>query len=100
MPSPTPRPFRSPARHGRAVRRARPALERLEGGLAPAGPDLCWGRQFGTANLDGVGGVAVAPDRVYVVGNTYGTLGAASAGGQDAYLRKYDLDGNALWTRQ
>jgi hypothetical protein len=36
-----------------------------------------------------------------VVGQTEGTLpGQHSAGGWDAFIRKYDLSGNELWTRQ
>jgi uncharacterized protein (TIGR03437 family) len=38
---------------------------------------------------------------VYVVGTTYGTLpGQTNAGGEDAFVRKYDWSGNELWTRQ
>ena len=45
--------------------------------------------------------VAVAASGVYVAGTTSGTLpGQASTGGQDAFVRKYDFDGNVLWTRQ
>jgi hypothetical protein len=61
-----------------------------------------WTRQFGSpgedlaysAAVDGVG-------HVYVTGLTAGTLpGQVSAGGVDAYVRKYDRDGNVVWTRQ
>jgi hypothetical protein len=47
---------------------------------------------------------AVAVDQAgdaYVVGETHGTLpGQSSAGGYDAFVRKYDPAGNELWTRQ
>jgi hypothetical protein len=60
-----------------------------------------WTRQFGTPNLDEALGVAVDATGVYVAGDTDGTLpGQASAGGSDAFVRKYDATGNELWTRQ
>ena len=38
---------------------------------------------------------------VYVAGVTYGTLpGQTNSGNYDAFVRKYDADGNELWTRQ
>jgi autotransporter-associated beta strand protein len=59
-----------------------------------------WTRQFGTSGA-AVAGVAVDASGVYVVGDTRGTLpGQTSAGGQDAFVRRYDADGNELWTRQ
>lgn len=60
-----------------------------------------WTRQFGTARADDALGVAVDSSGVYVAGRTEGTLpGQTSAGGFDAFVRKYDLNGNELWTRQ
>lgn len=60
-----------------------------------------WTRQFGTAARDGVFGMAAASDGVYVVGETTGALpGQTNAGLEDFYIRKYDFDGNELWTRQ
>ena len=64
-----------------------------------AGNEL-WTRQFGTASDERANGVAVDASGVYVAGYTYGTLNSASVGGSDAFLRKYDLNGNELWTRQ
>jgi hypothetical protein len=67
----------------------------------PAGGEV-WTRQFGGGGGEGAWGVAV-DDRgaAYVVGSTGGALpGQASAGGFDAFVRKYDPDGHALWTRQ
>lgn len=60
-----------------------------------------WARQFGTAGIDtGIGVVTDGTD-VYIVGYTEGTLsGETSSGGRDAYIRKYDTDGNILWTEQ
>lgn len=60
-----------------------------------------WTRQFGTSNYDGAGDVSVdGLGNVYVSGWTDGVLGAASAGGTDLYIRKYDMAGNHQWTRQ
>ena len=59
-------------------------------------------QRFGTGADDGANAVAVA-DRgnVYVGGVTSGSLsGQSNVGGRDAYLRKYDADGNEVWTRQ
>lgn len=67
--------------------------------------DIIWTRQFGTAGNDFVGliggGIAVGGEGVYVGGFTNGTFpGQTSAGGFDAFLRKYDIDGTELWTHQ
>jgi len=60
-----------------------------------------WTRQFGTSEEDEVRGVAVNPSGVFVAGYTRGTLpGKTSAGGADAFLRKYDMYGGLKWTRQ
>ena len=65
-----------------------------------AGTEL-WTRQFGTSRLDGARGVSVDSSGVYVAGFTNGTLpGQSSAGNHDAFVRKYDLAGNEVWTRQ
>jgi len=59
--------------------------------------------QFGTSESDFAGGVAIdGAGNVYVVGNIQqGALpGQTSLGDADAYLRKYDGQGNELWTRQ
>lgn len=59
-----------------------------------------WTSRFGVpAGLRA--GVAVDVTGVYVSGTTAGTLpGQASPGGWDAFVRKYDTQGNELWTRQ
>ncbi|MBI4302836.1 MAG: SBBP repeat-containing protein, partial [Chloroflexi bacterium] len=60
-----------------------------------------WTRQFGTARGEIAYGVAEDPTGFYVAGETYGTFpGQASAGEGDAFVRKYDLSGNEIWTRQ
>lgn len=63
--------------------------------------NVVWTRLVGTAGFDT--GYAVAQDStgVYLAGSTDGTLpGSAASGSLDAFVRKYDINGNALWTRQ
>jgi hypothetical protein len=79
----------------------------LLNGLGPASPATAsepggWVRQFGTPGLDEAKSVAVDPTGAsYVVGETFGTLpGQHSAGGLDAFVRKYDPSGTEVWTRQ
>ncbi|MCH8270364.1 MAG: SBBP repeat-containing protein, partial [Planctomycetes bacterium] len=61
-----------------------------------------WIRQFGTNRQDRAR--ALAPDGaggVFVAGETNGSLGGPFAGGlRDAFLARYDADGNRLWIRQ
>ncbi len=60
-----------------------------------------WTHQFGTSRWDVARAVATDASGVYVAGWTLGTLpDQASAGGLDAFLRKYDADGTEGWTRQ
>lgn len=62
---------------------------------------VMWTKQFGTATEDGVAAVCVDPSGVYVAGCTDGVLpGQTSAGGYDAFLRKYDSSGTEVWTSQ
>jgi hypothetical protein len=61
-----------------------------------------WTRQFGTS--EGISADGVSADSsggVYVVGVADGTLpGQTSEGESDAYIRKYNSDGDEEWTRQ
>ncbi len=60
-----------------------------------------WTRQFGTAVFDAAMSVVGTASAVFVSGVTEGALpGQTSAGGQDAFLRRYDLSGSEVWTRQ
>jgi hypothetical protein len=62
---------------------------------------VLWTRQFGSIDIDWASGVAVdASGNVLVVGATYGSLAGGNAGEEDAFVRKYDPNGNELWTRQ
>ncbi|MBI2688114.1 MAG: SBBP repeat-containing protein [Acidobacteria bacterium] len=62
--------------------------------------NVLWSRQFGTADEDVARGVAADASGVYAVGDTRGGLQGANAGGSDIFVRKYDPNGNVLWTRQ
>lgn len=62
-----------------------------------------WTRQFGTNSLDEATAAAVDATGLYVAGFTAGALPgqtSGSLGQDDAFVRKYDLNGNELWTRQ
>jgi Beta-propeller repeat len=62
---------------------------------------LDWARQIGTSESDGAGGVAVdAEGNVYVTGSTYGSLGGPITGVENAFVTKFDPQGNLLWARQ
>jgi beta-propeller repeat-containing protein len=67
----------------------------------PTGGEL-WTRQFGSFERDFARAVAAdQAGNTYVVGETWGTMpGSASAGGYDAFVRKYDPAGSEIWTRQ
>jgi hypothetical protein len=64
--------------------------------------NVVWLRQFGTGADDtGFSGSLDAAGNLFVTGSTAGAWPrAVSAGGLDGYVRKYDPDGNELWTRQ
>lgn len=56
---------------------------------------------FGSEENEGVADVASHPSGVYVAGTTAGTLpGQTSAGDSDAFIKKFDHDGNEIWTVQ
>jgi hypothetical protein len=60
-----------------------------------------WSHGFGTAAVDRATAIAVNASGVYVAGATQGTLrGLTGAGDADGFLRKYDVDGAEIWTRQ
>jgi hypothetical protein len=66
-----------------------------------AGGNEVWTRQFGSATTDEARGIAVDASGIYVAGSAEGALpGQSSAGGFDAFVRKYDVSGTELWTRQ
>ena len=61
-----------------------------------------WARQFGSTDFDFTHAVALdAAGNPYVVGWTWGALPRQThSGASDVFLRKYDSEGNVLWTRQ
>lgn len=63
--------------------------------------NLLWGRQIGTVSMDtGYGVAADGLGNVYIAGTTEGALFGPNAGLQDAFVSKFDVAGNLLWTRQ
>jgi hypothetical protein len=69
--------------------------------LDPATGALGWVRQFGSPGSEYVGGLAVGPQGVYVVGQTGGALPRfENRGGWDAFARAYSFTGKRRWTRQ
>lgn len=60
------------------------------------GDGAIWTQQFGTSADDYANAVFVDATGVYVAGLTGGVLGGANLGGQDAFLSKYDLNGNPI----
>jgi hypothetical protein len=66
----------------------------------PSGTPL-WTDQFGTAESEGIQGIALDAGAVYVAGATGGTLpDQQSSGLSDAFVRRYSSDGEVVWTRQ
>lgn len=66
-----------------------------------AGGKSEWSHGFGTAAVDRATAIAVNASGVYVAGATQGTLpGQTGAGDSDGFLRKYDVNGSVVWTRQ
>ena len=61
-----------------------------------------WTKQFGSVETDWVRALVSGSDgSVYVAGRTMGSLdGQPNLGGEDAFLIKYDDQGNKLWTKQ
>jgi hypothetical protein len=64
--------------------------------------ELVWSRQFGTSAEDYAYSVATdGAGRAFTSGITYGALpGQSQFGEADAFVRGFDGDGNATWTRQ
>jgi hypothetical protein len=65
--------------------------------------NAAWTRQFGNTTQGQTYATGVTTDQtgVYVAGWTNRTLaGQTSVGETDCFIRKYDFNGNVLWTRQ
>ncbi|MBN1435774.1 MAG: SBBP repeat-containing protein [Sedimentisphaerales bacterium] len=68
---------------------------------ATASSEIAWSRQVDTDKGGSSWGVAVDGDgNVFIGGRTEGDMDGANAGGNDAFLIKYDADGGRVWTRQ
>jgi hypothetical protein len=63
--------------------------------------NLLWIKQFGTGGDDSAHSIATdSKGNVYLTGWTDGDLGSPNAGSWDAWVAKYDTNGNLLWTNQ
>lgn len=62
---------------------------------------LEWIRQFGTEDYEWAWGVDTdSQGNIYLGGYTLGNLEGTNAGSYDAWITKYDNQGNQLWTQQ
>jgi len=62
---------------------------------------LLWTRQLGASGPDDASGVSAdGLGNVCISGSTYGSLGGPNAGKSDAFVSKFDSEGDLLWTRQ
>src|SRR3970040_2010302 len=60
-----------------------------------------WITQFGSSGDDNALSVFAHETGIYVFGRVRGPLpGQTHIGGDDAYLVRFDFEGNAVWTRQ
>ena len=68
--------------------------------IDPSGKEI-WTRQFGTPTNDYSYSACVDSSGIYVAGTTYGQISPlCGLGGAEAFVRKYDLQGNEAWTQQ
>lgn len=58
-----------------------------------------WTRQLGTTRDEEAKGVSVSGGAVYIAGYTNGDLGGTAAGAGDAFVSRYDTNGNRVWTQ-
>ena len=62
---------------------------------------LLWSRLMGNTQYQGAYAVTADGTGVYVGGETDGAMpGGSTVGGIDGWARKFDFDGNVLWTNQ
>ena len=73
----------------------------FEGDTPPEGPVLGKTQQLGTVGADfSISSAADPEGNVYLVGITSDDLGGTNAGEYDAWVAKYDSDGNQVWIEQ
>jgi hypothetical protein len=66
-----------------------------------AAGNLNWTRQLGSPFDEAAGGASAdGHGNVYISGYTRGSLGGPNAGGEDAFLAKYDAAGSMQWLKQ
>ncbi len=66
---------------------------------AAARSSIVWTQQFGSASTDFLASTCAFGGAVYAAGITAGEL-TTTAGGEDAFVRRYDTNGTIVWTRQ
>jgi hypothetical protein len=60
-----------------------------------------WTRQFGTSGSDSAKCICINISGIYIGGTTNSTFpNQNNTGGVDVFVRKYDINGNEVWTRQ
>jgi hypothetical protein len=60
-----------------------------------------WGKQFGSSAYDTVRGLVIDEQgNIYISGYTSGNFGGTIVGTYDAYVAKYDNNGNQIWISQ
>ena len=65
------------------------------------GQTVQWSVQFGSSSFEGGHSVTVGPSgNAYVTGTTSGSLSGTNVGSDDAFVVKYDPDGNEVWAKQ
>ncbi|NER35226.1 MAG: hypothetical protein F6J93_14650, partial [Oscillatoria sp. SIO1A7] len=63
--------------------------------------NLEWSKQLGTSGIDSFESITTdSSGSLYVTGYTKGSLGGTNAGLYDAFISKYDSDGNLIWLEQ
>jgi hypothetical protein len=68
-----------------------------------SGGNLLWNRSVGGTSSDDIGFSSIALDKagnVFVAGGTSSSIGGINAGGEDAFVCKFDPAGNLVWARQ
>ena len=60
-----------------------------------------WAKQFGSDLHDSSNNIAIdSSGNVYVTGTTSGNISDSNVGSDDAFVAKYDSDGNQVWAKQ